>query len=839
MASIDYREARNEIVNMFQADDSSGRKIIFWYDAPKIFAEDVAADSFDCCRVLICDRNEFTIKKTIEHDDLDSNFLVYVPQERPVDTENWLLDILMYSEEYYADTVALVMRRLGLTNSDLRRIVQRYQKFFDSEARIKKLADYVQINDQMPGDDFKLGMVCVLVKANARTIESVLTELVFDGGSKYSDVQKFGFEEYLWDEISRYYNYEGDQRIASLTRKFLFTALLEQKADFGDLPSYYQQFIIEGPGRMDAKFFVDKVKTDKRYPKLQAEIAAEMSIEGLLVSRDIACVSQADVFECIDVHVIKTIAQSLKNGSLDYDTFDRIITQRMNAIWYSQYKAEYELLSSCIAFFRLLERPIPTELLATEYVQKYTEIYWQVDYHYRHFCVSLRAVEHPLDEFEFLADRVEMTYQYKFLDVIGKEFSDALARQGEWRFSGIKPTSTFYQDVQRNNYKKCFVIVSDGFRYEVAHELFDRIQRDSVLKGTETLSCAISPLPSETRFGMASLLPHQSLTYQQGDVLVDAKPTNGTQPRDAILKSKKTSYAAIQYEEITNMSRSELRTYMADKSLVYIYHNVIDNAGEHNERRVLDVAETAIQELLDLIKKLYNNLQISNFYITADHGFIFRRNTVMESDKYGGIVGLHPTETNKRYVITDDPSMSIPYTLEFPLSGDQEGYRVILPYSYDLFKTQGSGLQYIHGGASLQEIVVPIIHIGELRAAKNKDAVTPVGVRLKSVTRKVTNRSFALEFEQTEKAEGTKQAISCETYMVDEDGNKVSGTYPFVAASTSDDPQARVTSIRFTLMNIQFDRNKRYYLILRNTEKQDEYIEREQFVIDILGFRVF
>lgn len=100
MASIDYREARNEIVNMFRAEDSSGRKIIFWYDAPKIFAEDVAADSFDCCRVLICDRNEFTVKKTIEHDDPDSNFLVYIPHERPVDTENWLLDILMYSEEY-------------------------------------------------------------------------------------------------------------------------------------------------------------------------------------------------------------------------------------------------------------------------------------------------------------------------------------------------------------------------------------------------------------------------------------------------------------------------------------------------------------------------------------------------------------------------------------------------------------------------------------------------------------------------------------------------------------------------------------------------------------------
>ncbi len=54
----------------------------------------------------------------------------------------------MYSEEYYADTVALTMRRLGLTNTDLRRIVERYSKFFDSEIRNKKLGSYVQVCDQ-------------------------------------------------------------------------------------------------------------------------------------------------------------------------------------------------------------------------------------------------------------------------------------------------------------------------------------------------------------------------------------------------------------------------------------------------------------------------------------------------------------------------------------------------------------------------------------------------------------------------------------------------------------------------------------------------------------------
>jgi len=40
-------------------------------------------------------------------------------------------------------------------------------------------------------------------------------------------------------------------------------------------------------------------------------------------------------------------------------------------------------------------------------------------------------------------------------------------------------------------------------------------------------------------------------------------------------------------------------------------------------------------------------------------------------------------------------------------------------------------------------------------------------------------------------------------------------------------------------MNIQFDRSKRYFLVLRDIAKPDEYIEKEQFTIDILAFKVF
>ena len=850
MATIDYQEARKEIVKLFSSHGADERKIVFWYDPAQHFREDITQDHFTGFHVLVCDRNEFSIKKTIEHDQPHTHFLVYVPADRPSDAENWLLDILMYSVEYYADTVALTMRRLGLTNSDLRRIIERYGRFFDNEGRVRRLSHYSQVNDQMTAEELKLAMLCVLSKASSRSIEAVLTELVFElpSSAKHEEIQKFGLEEFLWDEIARHFNYEGDQKLETLVRKFLFTALLEQKADFGSLSSFYGQYSIQGAGRVDARFFVDKIKTDERYLKLQEQAALELKIEGLLLSRDIACVQEADVFECIDQHIIKTIAVSLQNGSLDYDTFERVIQLRRNSIWFRRHQTEYDFVTSTIALLKLLEQPLAKRQDAVAYIREYADNLWKVDYHYRHICTCFRAMPQVAEAFKQLMQRVDSAYQTKFLDELGREYSDTLTQQGQWLFPGIRLSGDFYQRVQMQSHKKCFVIISDGLRYEAGRELYERLKVDEGLKGSVEMNYAVSPLPSETRFGMATLLPHKILSYKQGEVRVDGMPTNGIQARDAILKARQKSYAAIGYEQINAMSRKELRSFMADKSLVYIFHNVIDNAGEHNEGKVFESVSEAIREIRALLLKLYNTLQISNYYITSDHGFIYRRTPVPESAKYGNIVSKKTTEASKRFLLTDSLDCDIPSTLEFPLTEEtetttslqhQRELRVICPYGYDLFKTPGGGLQYVHGGASLQETLVPVIRLSELHSAKNKGNIAPVKVRLKSITRKVTNRSFSLEFEQVEKVGEQKQPISCETFIEDEKGEKVSGIYQFLADSSSDDVATRVTTIRFTLMNIAFDRNRRYYLVLRDANAPDEYIEREQFVIDIIAFKLF
>lgn len=65
MASIDYQGAREELKRIFLKDKELGRKIVFWYDPPSNFKEDLMNDNLDFCRLLVCNHNEFEIKRLL------------------------------------------------------------------------------------------------------------------------------------------------------------------------------------------------------------------------------------------------------------------------------------------------------------------------------------------------------------------------------------------------------------------------------------------------------------------------------------------------------------------------------------------------------------------------------------------------------------------------------------------------------------------------------------------------------------------------------------------------------------------------------------------------------
>lgn len=841
MEQNSYSEAKTQLTNLFKKRSDYGRRIVFWYDAPKNFYEDIKDDSFDNAKIVIYNNNPFSIKSLLEVEDLNSNYLIYFPCEKPKDIENWLLDILLYSDEYYADVVALTMRNLGLESSNLRDVIQHHLGFFNSKERVNQLLKRIDLTDDTNHDELEIAMMASLVKADYEKLDYILKELIFeyDEPKKYKDIEKYGFKSKLWDLIGEQFYYSGEETMDVLARTFLVTSVSQNKSIKIDSPYWTNQVIKNSPE--SAVYFVNEIlKKDKRYDELQSSVADRLRVYDLIKSKGIDSLKSSDEFRAFDEYIINTIVKSLADGSYDFDFYLKIINDyRLTTKWFETYEAEYEFLRYTCLFKKACDISIETGLKPQDYVDNYCESYFQVDNYYRHVIEEFSKIDDPSDAERAVVNDVDNLYENKFLSKLGGEFSKSLKTiEPEYSFGATEMSKYFFRNRMNRLAKKQFIIISDALRYEVAVDLVNELNRYEKFNGLAKLEHQVATLPSITMFGMASLLPNDKISYENKQVLVDGKSTAGTQARNDILASRNTSYAAIQAKDIMKMSRDGLRDYMADKSLIYIYHDVIDNAGE-NDSDVFKACTQAIFEIVDLIKKLYNTLQISNYIVTSDHGFIYRNKKIDGSSKYPSFASLSLNDYSQRYAIVKD-KLELNDSNKFDMSylGGTEG-NVFVPYSYDLYRKAGGGIQYIHGGASLQELITPIITLSEMRSRAIENIVEPVKVRLKTQTHKIMNKSFSLQFEQCEKVEGKKTQALLMVYFVDEANEPISEKKLLVANKITDNPEERIIDMRFILKNQTYDRNKRYFLTMEDSETGKLVGEQIQFVIDIVQFKMF
>lgn len=841
MEQNSYIEARNQLANLFKKRSDYGRRIVFWYDAPKNFLDDIKKDSFDNAKIVIYDNNPFSIKSLLEVEDTESNYLIYFPCEKPKDIENWLLDILLYSDEYYADVVALTMRNLGLESSNLRDVIQHHLGFFDSKERINQLLKRIDLNDSTNPDELEIAMMASLVKADYEKIDYILKELIFeyDDSKKYKDLEKYGFKSKLWDLIGDQFYYSGEEKIESLVKTFLITSVSQNKSFQIESP-FWKNLIIKSSSEAAIYFVNEILKKDKRYIELQEEIADKLRVFDMVKTKGIDSVKSSDEFTIFDEYIITTISKSLADGSYDLDFYLKIINDnRLTTAWFSKYEAEYEFLRYVCLFKKACDLLIESGLKPQDYVDKYCESYFQIDNYYRHVINEFSKIDDPSDNERAVVNDVDNLYENKYLSKLGGEFSKSLKTiEPEYTFGATEMSKYFFRNRMNRLAKKQFIIISDALRYEVAVDLVNELNRYEKFNGLAKLEHQVTTLPSITMFGMASLLPNDKISYENKQVLVDGKNTSGTQARNDILASRNSGYAAIQSKDIMKMNRDELRDYMADKTLVYIYHDVIDNAGEHDSD-VFKACDLAITEIVDLIKKLYNTLQISNYIVTSDHGFIYRNKKIDGSSKYPSFASLGLDDFSQRYAIVKD-QLELNDSNKFDMNylGGTEG-NVFVPYSYDLYRKAGGGIQYIHGGASLQELVTPIITLSEMRSRATENIVEPVKVRLKTSTHKIMNKSFSLQFEQCEKVEGKKTPASLMVYFVDENNEPISEKKLLIANKITDNPDERIIDMRFILKNQSYDRNKRYFLTMEDSETGKLVCEQIQFVIDIVQFKMF
>ena len=275
---------------------------------------------------------------------------------------------------------------------------------------------------------------------------------------------------------------------------------------------------------------------------------------------------------------------------------------------------------------------------------------------------------------------------------------------------------------------------------------------------------------------------------------------------------------------------------MSGKDLIYIYHYSIDARGDHHltEREVFDAIEDTFEQLKLIIRKLVNDITATNIYIVSDHGFIYQRGDITQSEKISKDE-IEGSYANRRFIFTDKDG-EIEGTLNFDMKyliREDTSLKCITPRGANRFEVRGPGANYVHGGSSLQEIVIPVIHFKNERGKFAKE-VQKVSVTLTSISRKITNPITYLEFFQTEKVADKTVPCRLKLYLTDIDGNRISNENIIIADIKSDDPTERTFKEKFVLKNMKYDKSKKYYLVLEDEEETAKQIyDRIPFIIDL------
>jgi hypothetical protein len=152
------------------------------------------------------------------------------------------------------------------------------------------------------------------------------------------------------------------------------------------------------------------------------------------------------------------------------------------------------------------------------------------------------------------------------------------------------------------------------------------------------------------------------------------------------------------------------------------------------------------------------------------------------------------------------------------LKGTKDLYAVI-PRATNCYKLQGGGTGYVHGGTSLQEVVIPLIKFKSDKNSSKSRGAKKVNVGLTSLSKRLTNVITHLSFFQYEVVEEKVLPIRLKAYFIDDNGERISNENIIIAESTSINPEDRTYKEKFTLKNMQYDKTKEYYLVLEDEEE--------------------
>ena len=803
-------------------------RIVFWNDTKHELREEFDSLQLEAVEKVELVNNEFGVKYRILREEPEQKFLLYREGPQPAMLDNWLLDVeLAYKDgEFRADQASLLLSELGLS-SEFRDVVEEHSEFYKSARRIESLKKWLKADDTRGMIRLKMLAVCAGSAPQLdMVVEHLLDELAGNAldekqlglelldGNRYRLIERCQLVGYFWELMKRSYGYESSEP----SLKDFVIKLFEYSFTAGT----------DGKGALsvDALVFLKRWKESRPFEQcfetLSDECAKILRIEQKLEGLDSRQLIELDYFRLIDKKIISDLVRALVAQTVFSHEVTQWIRLRRQGHWFKEFRHFYEAVEYAALFMHAIEEANLDMTSLADGVQQYCRFWFRLDQLYRKFIyhVSIPAQASLMAE---LSEKIENLYSNNFLLKLNDRWQSFVDKADRWEAFPVKKQREFFEHWVRPfllKNKKVYVIISDAMRYEIGDELLTLVRQEDGYDAN--LEPVLSMLPSYTQLGMAALLPNKVLELadnESGTVMVDGLSSQGTANRSKTL-NQSASWRGIAFkaDEVMALKSKECQALLRDHDVVYLYHNRIDVTGDkrESEERVFVAVEECLSDLLKLIQKL-TSANATNVLVTADHGFIYQNRALDESDfsaeeAEGDLILFR----DRRFVLgkglKEVSGLRKFNASQLGLTGDME---VQIPKSINRLRLKGSGSRYVHGGASLQEVVIPVIRINK----KRQSDLSAVDVDIiRGTSSNITSGQLAVVFYQSQSVNEKVQARTLVAGIYTLAGDLISDSHILVFNVISDKARDRERPVRF-LLTSKADEVNGQEVILRLDEK--------------------
>ncbi len=669
-------------------------RLVFWYDDKAEMTGLFNSLEIPDVEKIVIENNEFTIKHTLLIEQPAQKFLLYQSKEKPTDNENWLLDQLLSNYEFHTDTSSLYLQDLELP-PEFKSLVQNHEEFFANEKRISELKTLLEPEDRESQIRLKmLSVICSCDPDLEKVLYELFAEILKDKQDKYKAIEKYNLSNFFWEYIDKNFKYNT----ASPSIKDLLLCLIQDN---------FKRSIKDGKPDLnkEAYLFVNRWKENTKSRKIFSDwskrFEKDHDIEDSIQEMSIDQLLEADTYSVIDKKIIAGIRDLIITDTLpDYNLQDWIEKRKVK-YFFSDYSRIYYSLSYASSLLDEIRKIKFTIKDPFDGFSMYEKHWYKIDQLYRKYICASEQAEH-INILKDLTIKIEKAYGNTYLLKLGDNWQNVIDKLTNWEIEDIISQKQFYEQWVKPYLKtenRIFVIISDALRYESAAELREIILKED--RYTANLNAVLGSLPSYTQLGMASLLPHSTLSFdEKSDVVyADGISTQGTQNRTKILQKSYEGSIAISAEDFLKMkSHTEGRDFVKPYNVIYIYSNHIDKIGDDktSESKVFEATEDEFENLLKIIKQV-NNVNGYNMIITSDHGYLYQHNKLEETDFTEFTPEGNIYKTSRRFVLgkdlTSNSSVQKWKGSEVGFSDDTE---VLIPKSINRIRIQGAGSRFVH-----------------------------------------------------------------------------------------------------------------------------------------------